>query len=100
MAKNDVRKKNRRGLERRQSERRVIADPFGSPEWCRLIEQQYLLWPKEDRRQLDRRHEGRRQSRRRIKNIGPQEQKKILQNILTDEEKKMITELIQSDQSD
>ncbi len=68
---------------------------FGSAEWLKAIKQDYLLWPKQDRRCQDRR-----QNLRRIKNTGRSTSSvytKTMQNLLTEEEKQMFNELIQSD---
>lgn len=99
MASEDPRKKNRRQSERRANERRVIEHSFGSPEWVSAIKENYLLWPKTDRRNQDRRCESRRQNKsRRISNISrPNDVSKKMYDLLTAEEKQMLNELAQSD---
>ena len=87
--------KNSRQSERRLKERRIMTYAFGSTEWLKAIKQDYLLWPKQDRRRQDRR-----QNLRRIKNTGRSTSSvytKTMQNLLTEEEKQMLNELIQSD---
>lgn len=104
MASEDPRKKNRRQTERRAKERRVILYSFGSPEWISAIKENYLLWPKYDRRNKDRRCESRRQrGSRRVKNIAKPESAdytKKMYDLLTAEEKQMLNELAQSDMND
>ncbi len=106
MTSNDSRQKSRRKSERRSKERREIPYPFGSAEWLRAIQKEYLLWPKEDRRHHDRRSQDRRHGNRRLINKGKQASKttplleKRLQGLLTEEEKQMLNELIQLDQPD
>ncbi|MCF6251024.1 MAG: hypothetical protein L3J75_07110 [Methylococcaceae bacterium] len=94
----DSRQKGNRQSERRSKERRIIAYPFGSADWLKAIKQNYLLWPK-----LDRRLQDRRQKLRRIKNTGQSKTSvatKKLHNILTSEEKQMLNELFRSDVSE
>ena len=95
MISNDSRHNSGRRSERRSEERRSIEHAFGSPEWVEKIKEEYLLWPKRDRRIKNRR-----QSLRRIKNIGRSTTAvptKTMQNLLTDEEKQMLNKLSQSD---
>lgn len=95
MISNNSRHNSGRRSERRSEERRLIEHAFGSPEWIERIKEEYLLWPKQDRRINNRR-----QSLRRIKNIGRSTSAvstKTIQNLLTDEEKQMLNELSQSD---
>lgn len=103
MVTSNIRKKARRVAERRMKERRKILFEFDSVEWRKAIQQEYLLWPKKDRRHADRRAVGRRQVLRRIKNsVKPKrrEQLSTLSGILTSEEREMINQLIQSDNVD
>ncbi|MCK5663841.1 MAG: hypothetical protein KAI17_10160 [Thiotrichaceae bacterium] len=103
MTLSDYRQTSRRHAERRLKERRLITYPFGSIEWLNLIQQNYLLWPKEDRRQQDRRHQNRRHNQRRLSNIGrptSSAHTKKLHNLLTEEEKQMLNQLSQSDALD
>ncbi|MBS3964637.1 MAG: hypothetical protein KGZ80_09120 [Methylomonas sp.] len=58
---------SRRQHERRQHERRSNPHPFNSAEWLAVIQQQYVLWPKQDRRITERRDADRRHSERRSK---------------------------------
>jgi len=103
MMANNTREKTRRKLERRSKERRIIPYEFSSPEWREMIQQEYLLWPKEDRRKADRRSSARRLKSRRVKKNGkprmPRQPSNLL-DLLTREEKKMINELMQSDDLD
>ncbi len=94
----DSRQKGNRKSERRSKERRVIEYAFGSADWLNAIKQDYLLWPK-----LDRRLQDRRQKLRRIKNIAQSRlsgDTKKLHNILTSEERQMLNELFRSDASE
>lgn len=103
MATNNIRKKARRVAERRMKERRKILFEFDSVEWRKAIQQEYLLWPKKDRRNADRRAAGRRQVLRRVKNRARpkrREQPSTLSGLLTSEEREMINQLIQSDNID
>ena len=104
MATNNTREKTRRKSERRSKERRVNNFEFSSPEWREMIQQEYLLWPKEDRRKEDRRSSARRMKSRRVEKNGkarmPRRQPRNLVDLLTKEEKNMINELMQSDDSD
>jgi len=87
---------NRRQSERRHHERRTIQYPYGSPEWIANIQQNYLLWPKQDRRQRDRRCQERRyiMNERRTGQSGRRLYRKKsiqnLQDLLTEEEKQML----------
>ncbi len=97
----EPRQSSRRQAERRCRERRVIPYEFGSPEWIAAISQQYLLWPKEDRRKHDRRQQDRRSTNRRSKAGKPRTFSKSLpslQNLLTEEEKQMLNDLLSSDE--
>lgn len=104
MASEDPRQKNRRQTERRGKERRVILHSFGSPEWISAIQENYLLWPKYDRRNKDRRCESRRKrGSRRVQSISRSESAdytKKMYDLLTAEEKRMLKELAQSDIKD
>ncbi len=61
----EYRDKVRRMAERRKSSRRIIKAEFGSDKWVRAIQASYVLWPKEDRREQDRRITSRRTLERR-----------------------------------
>lgn len=103
MLNKDTRQKSRRVTERRSKERRKVLFEFGSAEWRNIIQQEYLLWPKNDRRHSDRRTVGRRSMLRRVKNgVSPQKNVKAndLSALLTSEERAMINELIRSDDED
>lgn len=99
MANKEARKKVRRLSERRRNERRKNSFTFGSDEWIALIQQEYLLWPKQDRRHQDRRCQARRQALRRNNRPRPEPatQTKTLYGLLTKEEKEMLNELIKYD---
>ncbi len=103
MVANKIRQKVRRIAERRIAERRTVLFEFDSVEWRIVIQQEYLLWPKNDRRDSDRRSIGRRQMLRRVKN-GGQAKKHVksrgLSALLTNEEREMINELIRFDNQD
>jgi hypothetical protein len=103
MASKDDRQKSRRQSERRCEERRVVTYEFGSDEWIEMIQQNYLLWPKQDRRVQDRRKLPRRKASRRLyAGDRPESRKypKSLSDLLTSEEKQMLNDLIQSDSTD
>lgn len=100
MVAKNIRVKSRRIDERRSKERRQIHYQFGSAEWCRMIQQQYLLWPKKDRRESDRRALARRQALRRMMNAkrdGAARQANNLYELLTQEEREMLNELSRFD---
>ena len=103
MATNNSRGITRRNHERRSKERRINCFEFSSPEWREMIQQEYLLWPKEDRRKADRRSSARRVKSRRVDKNGkarmPRQARNLL-DLLTKEEKNMINELMQSDDLD
>ncbi len=94
MVENNSRQQTRRKAERRLKERRINSFEFGSDEWREMIQQQYLLWPKEDRRKLERRSLARRQGSRRVKNNGKRLPRRAnnLADLLTNEEKEMLNE--------
>jgi hypothetical protein len=103
MAINNSRQKTRRKSERRLKERRINNFEFSSPEWCEMIQKEYLLWPKEDRRKADRRSSARRVKSRRVEKNGKARASRKPSNLvdlLTKEEKNMINELMQSDDLD
>jgi len=58
---------HRRIEERRNHCRRTITYPFGSDEWVHAVNESYFLWPKEDRRHLERRYDSRRHIERRMR---------------------------------
>jgi len=98
MISNDSRQNSSRRSERRSEERRLIDYAFGSPKWIDRIKEEYLLWPKQDRRTKNRR-----QSLRRIKNLGRSSKTantNTMQMLLTEEEKQMLSKLCQSDDID
>ena len=103
MAANNSRQETRRKLERRSKERRINPFEFGSDEWREMIQQEYLLWPKKDRRKAERRSLARRQGSRRGKNGGRvrmPRQPTSLHDLLTNEERDMLNDLSQSDYLD
>ncbi|SHE21925.1 hypothetical protein [methanotrophic endosymbiont of Bathymodiolus puteoserpentis (Logatchev)] len=100
MTSEDSRQKSRRRLERRANERRRITHKFGSPAWINAVKQNYLLWPKQDRRVKDNRSQERRRNYRRIKHLAHTAsivKREQLHNLLTEEEKIMLNELMQSE---
>jgi hypothetical protein len=99
----EFRQNIRRSLERRLLERRIIPFSFGSTEWVRLIQQEYLLWPKKERRFQDRRNQPRREGFRRNKNLASSRALDSIDKwsgLLTKEELQMINELVQSETLD
>jgi hypothetical protein len=93
----------RRQSNRRTQERRNVPYEFNSPEWLATIKQQYILWPKQDRRvaerrEFDRRNTDRRTGQRLFTNRGLRHQHFFsTASILDDEEKAMITALFADD---
>lgn len=88
----------RRRKVRRQQERRTNPFAFNSAEWIATVQQQYLLWPKQDRRLDDRRAAERRELDRRaaLRNAKPKFQRNhwfSADTVLNDEEKQMILDL-------
>ena len=70
------RSESRRTSDRRSKNRRIISYEFGSPEWIDNIQNNYLVWPKEERRKEDRRKSERRANERRsliLKNFNDDE---------------------------
>ncbi len=103
MAVNNSRQETRRKCERRSKERRINPFEFGTDEWREMIQQEYLLWPKQDRRIAERRSTARRQGNRRTKNNGAMRMPRrpnSLHDLLTDEEREMLNDLSQSDSLD
>jgi len=91
---------SRRCLIRRQQERRANPFAFNSPEWVAMMRQQFLLWPKEERRRLDRRDADRRSLERRAAMRSTARAKKLrlphlhtIGSILDEEERQMIMDL-------
>lgn len=96
----------RRWEMRRKQERRNNPFEFNSKEWIACIQHQYLLWPKQDRRQSDRRLSERREVDRRAQRRN-QEQAHFQRvqvfssdSILIAEEKQMIQALFAEDDSE
>ena len=94
----DVRQGKRRACERRLDERRLEHFLFGSSQWRQNIEQQYLMWPRTDRRSLDRRmlerrYIARRQSAGLFKNSPRRAQQSNQRNVLSKDEKAMLADL-------
>lgn len=57
----NLRKSLRRTSEtRREADRRSVPYPFGSPQWLENIKNNYLAWPKSNRRANERRSNERR----------------------------------------
>ena len=103
MVDNKARQKVRRVAERRSRERRKIQFKFGSAEWRRIIQQEYLLWPKKDRRDSDRRAIARRKMLRRVGKTGEHQKAvkpKDLSTLLSSEEKEMLNKLNRSEYVD
>jgi len=91
---------HRRIEERRNHCRRTITYPFGSDKWVHAVNESYFLWPKEDRRHLERRYDSRRHIERRMRlqnyrrpaHLSLHEQ--IQRNGLTEAEKNMLDGLM------
>ncbi len=83
-----------------------MAFVFNSPEWLAAIQQQYSLWPKEDRRSGDRRESERRHVGRRsgcgknLKAVAPFRHDISAVSLLDDEEKVMIASLFSKEDED
>lgn len=95
----------RRRMVRRQQERRTNPFAFNSPEWVAHVKQQYLLWPKYDRRSIDRRASERREIDRRA-TLRDDSDDALFQRtrwfssdqILNDDEKQMIQTLFSEEE--
>ncbi|MGR9115616.1 MAG: hypothetical protein ACU85E_07605 [Gammaproteobacteria bacterium] len=96
MTNNDSRQQSNRRQERRVKERRGIDYPFGSPEWIERVQQEHYLWPKQDRRNNERRMHDRRQKSRHFMNGRKASSRNSIksQDLLTEEEKKLLNELM------
>lgn len=95
----------RRRTIRRQQERRTNPFAFNSAEWVAFVQQEYVLWPKQDRRILDRRNADRREIDRRSGQRDPEQAIPFQRTrwfsadlILNDEEKQMIQSLFSEDE--
>lgn len=88
-----------RRLARRQNERRSNPFAFNSEEWIVMVQQQYLMWPKQDRRRDDRRAAERReytfQPSSQRKQARPFQAERFMssEHLLSNEEKQMILNL-------
>jgi len=93
----NLRKNLRRSSEtRRESDRRNVSFPFGSPQWLENIKNNYLAWPKSNRRANERRAVERRAvDRREQQHIS--ERARLKQSysriFLSPEEKKLIEDM-------
>lgn len=96
MTPTNLRQRARRQQERRIKERRAVQYQFGSPEWLSRVQQENLLYPKQDRRNCDRRSHERRKKHRRITNTDktPAVNATWPAQLLTPEEKKMLNDLM------
>ena len=98
MGARDFRRAKRRKSERRLGERRLVHFEFGSVEWQKNIERQYAMWPRIDRRALDRRTRERRNISRRthsadVTHTPRWAQSSIPTDILSEEERAMLADL-------
>lgn len=91
---------SRRSATRRTDERRRNPHTFNSAAWIAFMQENYELWPKQDRRKLDRRHAERRAIERRTAQRRALLAEHLRRNrtappiaILTEDEKAMIQEL-------
>jgi len=100
MAAEGFRQSKRRECERRLDERRLVGFLFGSTEWRQNIEKQYLMWPRMDRRALERRNISRRQSTEVFTKRQPAVKKNNARDILTTDEKAMLAGLFHPGESD
>ncbi len=92
----DLRKSSRRGaMTRRQSDRRITPYVFESAEWIDNIKNNYLAWPKNERRTICRRENERRESERRLQQFTEQRRSEIKYSsiILTQEERRLIEDI-------
>lgn len=96
----DFRRNLRRSsTSRRIADRRKIPYPYDSPEWIENVKDNYLVWPKSNRRNLNRRSSQRRLPDRRQQQLSEQRrsEKKFSSILLTQEEIKLIEDLYLSD---
>ena len=95
----------RRSEARRKQERRNNVFAFNSAEWLAMMQQQYVLWPKQDRRRLDRRAAERRELERRsaartaVRLDTSRRLQTAPQQLLLEEEKQLILSLFAEDDS-
>ena len=93
----------RRRTVRRQQERRKNNFEFNSPEWIAMMKENYVLWPKYDRRKRERRSSDRRKADRRSieRNTSAaswlRQPKISADSILDDDEKQMILDLFREE---
>lgn len=94
----------RRNHARRHKERRSNPFEFNSPEWIALMMEQFVLWPKQDRRNSDRRSSDRRAQERRTFSRNAYSsrhirhpQPSLTADILEEDEKKMIMDLFRDE---
>lgn len=91
---------SRRSGARRQKERRENPFAFNSAEWIAVMKDQYLLWPKRERRMAERRAADRREALRIGRPLRSshwlREENSV--SLLNDEEKQMIQALFNEDE--
>ncbi len=100
MTSGNSRQRSRRRHDRRLKERRTVDYEFGSPEWIAWVQQENMLWPKQDRRRSDRRVGDRRQRPRPEDDTGRMRHRLGARNLLSDEEKLMLAELMRNNHPD
>jgi hypothetical protein len=91
----------RRVEERRRHSRRIITHAFASAEWIKVVQSSYTFWPREDRRDQQRRSVSRRMAERRIQSQQYYQralrkqplQQHVKSQLLTTEEKSMLNKL-------
>lgn len=96
----DLRKDSRRAsITRRLTDRRITPYSFGSVEWIENIKNNYLAWPKAERRESCRRENERREAERRLQQFTEQRRSEIKHSplILTQEERRLIEDLYRID---
>jgi len=96
----NLRKNLRRStVTRRIADRRVVPYEFGTPEWIDHIKQNYLAWPKTNRRAMERRSDDRRSPDRRDQHGSERNRTELKYSriLLTTEERKLIEDLYLSD---
>lgn len=96
----NLRKDLRRSREtRRVSDRRVAPYQFGSEQWIEHVKENYVAWPRHDRRGEGRRTADRRAPDRRRQQLSEQRrsQRKYSEILLTREELKLIEDLYLGD---
>ena len=96
----DLRSNSRRiCMARRRADRRTTPYSFGSPEWVENVKNNYIAWPKSNRRGSIRRRDERRAPERRHQQLSDQQrsEQKYSRVLLTQEERRLIEDVFMSD---